>query len=130
MKNETEALKAAIMALENQSAEEFVALKEQFNVSLELFRPVNLIKSALQEVTTSPDMKDAVVNSLTGITAGFFTKKLFVGSSTNPLKQMFGTIIQFATASIVSKHVVDIRTIGHNIVSRLLKSKEDNYAEH
>lgn len=125
MKNETECLKADILALQNKSVREFETLKDQFIASVEMLRPINLLKSTFQEVTTSPEMKDAVVNSLTGMTAGFFTKKIFVGSSRNPLTRMFGTMIQFATASLVSKHVVDIKTISRDLISRFLTNRKE-----
>lgn len=125
MKNATDALNDAIITLENKSAREFKVLKHQFNTTIEMFKPINLIKSTLREVTSSPGITDNVASSLTGMGAGFFTKKLFVGNSRNPLTRMFGTLIQFATASVVSKHAVDIRDFGGNLISRFLQNRKE-----
>jgi hypothetical protein len=126
MKNETDALKAAIIALEKKSADEFIVLKQNFSARMEALRPINLIKNTFTDVANSTEIKESVVSGLAGMTAGFFTKKLFVGSSSNPLKRILGSVIQFTTARLVSKHAVDIGNITQNLVNRFLTRKEDN----
>lgn len=105
MKNENDVLKEAIMTLEGQSEVAFKALQEQFSNSIEMLKPINLIKSTLKEVTTSREINDSMVNGLAGMTAGYLTRKLVVGGSKDHLRQMFGSMVQFATARIVSKYV-------------------------
>jgi hypothetical protein len=76
MKNETDALNEQIIVLENKRNMQLRLLTEQFHISYESLKPINIIKSAFREVTSSPDLKKNVVNTAIGIGTGTITKNL------------------------------------------------------
>lgn len=120
--NETDALDQLILATEQQRADELVLVKEQFCVIYESLKPINLIKKAFHDMTSSPDIKTDIVNNAIGLGTGFLSKKLLVGNTRNPIKKLVGTVIGFAVANLVSKYTGGITTIG----SRLLKGFSSN----
>ena len=101
--NESEMLQEAIQILKEKKAFELVQLKEQYHVTYENLQPVNLIKNAFGQLTTSTEFKGNILNSIIGIASGYLTKKVLLGSTHNPIKKVLGTILQFAITNFVSK---------------------------
>jgi hypothetical protein len=115
-RNETDSLNELIVLQEQKYDMDLELLKEQFHVAYESLKPVNLIKSLFHEVTASPEIKNDMVSNVIGLGTGFLSKKLLINGSHNPAKRVFGTLIQFAVANLVSKHSDNIKTIGGNLL--------------
>ena len=126
---EAEALKQTIAVLKNKQTEEFNELKEQVHVVFESFKPVNLIKHTLQDASASPDIKSSLVNNAIGLTTGYLTRKVLIGSSINPIKNIVGAALQFAIANVVSKHPDGIKSTGSKILKRLFKNRKVEVAQ-
>ena len=103
-KNETLVLNEKIIFLQCKQADELVILKEQFHSIYENLKPINLLKNTLQNITSSPDIKSILLNSAIGITTGFLSKKILIGSSSNPIKKLLGNVLEFTIASVVAKY--------------------------
>ena len=80
-------LKESIRLLEIKQANEGVLLKEQFKETYESLKLVNLIKNALKELTSMPDLKGELLKTTASLAAGYLAKKAVVGQTHNPLKQ-------------------------------------------
>ena len=102
--NETDTLNETISLLEYRQAYELGILKEQFEVTYDSLKPINLIKSAFHEMTTSSELKGNLLNNIIGISTGYLTKKVLVGSTHNPFKRILGTVLQFAITNLVTKN--------------------------
>ena len=124
-KNGTDALNKAISSLQNKQAQELKLLKEQFHLTYESLKPINLIKSTFHEVAISPDIKNNIVNNVIGLTTGYLSKKVLMGTSHNPIKRLLGTLLQFAIANVVSKHSDKIKSTGENILLHILKYRKE-----
>jgi hypothetical protein len=105
MKNATETLDERILMLEGRKAYEFEQLKDQWHTTYESLKPVNLIKSAFHEVSTSPEVKHNLVGNLVGLATGYVSKKILFGSTHNPISKLAAGIVQFAVTNIVGKKV-------------------------
>jgi hypothetical protein len=101
--NSTETLGQMISLLEQKQAIEAQSLRRQYRVAYESVKPLNLVKSALDNVISSPDLKHNILNTVVGLTSGYISKKLLMGSSKNPFKRILGTVLQFAVTNIVAK---------------------------
>lgn len=117
-------LNAAILLLENRQTEEGFLLKEQFKITYESLKPINFIRSTFKELVTAPDFKEDLLNTSLSLAAGYFSKKLAIGSTNNPFKQILGSFLQMGVTSIVSKNSDDIRTKFMDIVSVIFQKKE------
>jgi hypothetical protein len=120
MKNEANILQEKIALLENQQTREIQALREQIHATYESLKPLNFLKNTLEEVSSSPDLKDNILNSVIGLTTGYLSKKVLVGSTHNPFKQLAGTLIQFVIGNVVAKHSETIKAIGEVVLRRIL----------
>lgn len=102
--NETDLLDQTILSLKLKQAEEFDSLKNQFHATYESIKPINLIKNAFSTLTDSPVIKNNILNNVIGLSTGYLSKKLILGSSHNPIKRVLGTLLQFVITNVVSKH--------------------------
>ena len=117
-------LREAILVLEKRQATEGKMLKEQFMLAYESMKPINLIKNTFKEVTESNDLKDNIINTSVGLATGFVSKKLFVGSSHNPLKKLFGSILMYGITNVVSKNTETIKAIGKGLFDVVIKKND------
>jgi uncharacterized protein with beta-barrel porin domain len=103
-------LREEIHLLEIKQAIETELLKEQFKITFDNLRPVNLIKNTISELTAGPDFKGNILNTTLSVAAGYLSKKIVVGSTHNPLKNIFGTLLQMGVTHLVSKNANKIKS--------------------
>ena len=111
-KSEIEALREAISLLEIRQKQELLALKTQFTLTQDSFKSMNLIKSTLQEISTSPDLRNIILNNTIAVSAGYLSKRILVGSSHNIFKKVAGTFVEFAVASVMVNQAGKMVKIG------------------
>ena len=115
-----DSLKESIRLLEIRQAEEGRALKEQFRITFESLKPVNLIKSSLNELTSSVEVKNSLFETIVSILTGYLTKKMMVSSNSNPLMKILGAVLQFGVTTLIAKNAETIRTYVMNLIERLV----------
>lgn len=108
-------LKNAILLLETDQTIQGQLLKEQFNFAYESFKPVNLIKSTVKDLASSPYLIDNILATGIGIATGFLSKKIFVGSSGNLFRKLLGSFLQAGVTNTVSQHPDTIKSFGQLI---------------
>jgi hypothetical protein len=123
--NSTTNLRDAILKLESAQAQEGKILKEQFQLAYESVKPINLIKNTFKEVTASQSLKENLLNTAVGITAGYLSKKLVEGTSDSPFKKLLGTALMFGITNAVAKNpdAVKAAAKGLFIIIHQLKTK-------
>lgn len=102
-KNATTNLDERILMLQARKSGEWEELKEQFELTKESLRPMNLVKGAFHDITSSPEIKKNIVGNLVGLASGYVSKKIVFGGTHNPLKKIAGAILQFAVTNFVGK---------------------------
>ncbi len=112
-------LREAIRQMEDKWKDEGKIVKEQFEVTYESIKPINLIKSTLQEVGSSPELRGNVLNASVGLAAGFVSKAVFVGFSANPVRKLVGTLLMFGITNFVAKRSDLIGRIGRNLMAKI-----------
>lgn len=119
-------LNEEIETLQLKQVEYRKALNEQVRLTAQSLRPVNLIKSSLKDLFTSPDLKDNLVNSSLGIGAGYITNKVITGASHNPIKKIIGTLLQLGVTNLVSNNGEVIKSGAANLFKKLFANKKQN----
>jgi len=128
MQNITSAagLKDAIQLLEIEQADKGRLLKEQFYRTYESFRPVNLLKGTLKDITSSPYLIDNILSTGIGLASGFLSKKVFIGTSGNKLRKLIGYVLQFGVTNLIAQHPDVIRSFGRFFFQLFNRKKEIN----
>jgi len=122
MKNMSE-LNSTILLLEKKQAVEGALLREQIKMTYESLKPVNIIMNTLEELVATPNFKDDLVNTSISLAAGYFSKKLAIGSSNNLLKQLLGGILQISVTNLVSRKSDNIRSKFMEILNVIFEKK-------
>jgi hypothetical protein len=117
-------LKEAIQLLEVEQELRGQLLKEQFFITYESFKPVNLIRNALKSAVNSPNLINNVLGSVVGLATGYVSNKVVVGASANIFRRLFGSLIQMGVSNLVAQHPEDIKSIGLDIIHRIFGKKE------
>ncbi|MBL0137082.1 MAG: hypothetical protein IPP86_00965 [Bacteroidetes bacterium] len=123
--NETDALNKSILLLQNKQEDELVLLKEQFHITYESLKPINIIKTTISKVVESPELKSNIVNNVIGAATGYLSKIVLFGASRNPVTRLMGTLLQFAVTNITTKHGDTIKLAGEKIIQRFMKEKKE-----
>ena len=111
--HKSEELKSAILELEAKKIVTEEAMKRQFHETLEIFKPSNILKNTVSEVSASPQFKHNILNLALGLGAGFVTNKIATGKKTGLLAKSLGTALQFGVASLIAKNKANEENIGH-----------------
>lgn len=117
-------LKEAIQILEDEQVIKKQQLKEQFLISYESLKPLNLLKNKLNDIATSPNLLDNILGTLVGLASGYVSKKIYIGASGNIIRKLFGSVLQFGVTNVVANHPDAIKSFGQFIIEHLLRKKE------
>jgi len=117
-------LKNSIQTLEAEQAIKEQLLREQFSITYESLKPINLIKSVLNDITSSPYLLDNILSTSVGLATGYVSKKVVVGSSGNVFRKLMGSVLQFGVTNIVSQHPDLIKAFGQYLIEHIFRKKE------
>lgn len=113
-------LRESILFLESKQTNEKAELIEQFKVTYESMKPGNLIKSKVNSIVGSPNLKENLLNAALSLAAGYLSKKAIIGSTNNPLRQLFGTLLQVGVTSLVAKNTEGIKSTAMSLIGKFL----------
>ena len=119
-------LKDAIQLLEVEQGIKAQLLKDQFYLTFESLKPVNLLKNTLHDISSSPYLIDNILGTALGIASGFLTNKIFIGRSGNIIRNLLGSVLQFGVTNVVAQHPETIKSLGEVIMQFILRKKGVN----
>lgn len=120
-------LKNAIQILEFELEYKEQLLKEQFYYTYESLKPVNLLKSSLHDISSSPFLIDNILGAALGLATGFLTKKIVVGVPVTIARKLLGSLLQFGVSKIVSQHTGTLQSIGQFVFQRIFRKKRNEF---
>lgn len=118
-------LKDAIRQLEEEQTVSRQLFKEQLQVTIESLNPVNLIRSTLNEAFSSSDLLGNILGTAFGLTAGYVSKKAAFGQTRNPIKRLFGSVLQTGIAALLTTYGDTIKETAIIIFKVLFKKKRE-----
>ena len=119
-------LQDAIELLEDEQAFKRELLKEQIKITYESLKPLNLIRNALKDISSLPNLSENALGSAVGLASGYLSKKIFIGASGNVIRKLIGLVLQFGITNVVSQHPEAIRSFGQFILEHFFRRKEIN----
>ena len=128
MQNITSAieLKNAIQLLEVEQAIDEQLLKEQFYITYQSLKPINLLRNTIYEITNSTDLKDSLLGTAAGLVTGYVSRKIaMIGASGNLLRGLLGSVLQLGVTNVVSQNPDTIKSIGQYIFQHILRKKRN-----
>ncbi len=131
MKNITpnDTLGNAIKLLEAKREEELKDLKEQFRLTYDSLKPINLIKNTFKEATQSTDLKNGFGNAAIGIASGFVARKIFFSSSRNPIRKLAGIVFQSIVSGLAARNSDQIKSTSQKLIHAVTNRIKSNGKE-
>jgi hypothetical protein len=120
----TDRLKKAIELLEAEQADKLQQLKGAFYTAYGRLKPVNLVKTTLNDITSSPHLVDNIIGTVLGLATGYFSKRLVIGASVSRYRKLIGAVMQFGVTNVIAKNTEAINSFGRYIFQRVLKRKK------
>jgi hypothetical protein len=126
MQNITSAaeLKDAIQLLEAEQSIKGQLLREQLFLTYEGLKPINLLKNALKEISSTPYLIDNISGTAMGLLGGFLSKKIFVGASGNLIRKLFGSVLQIGVTNLVAQNSETIKSVGQALIQHFFQKKK------
>ncbi len=116
-------LNFAILLLENKQAAEEKMLKEQFQHTYESIKPINIIKNIFKETTESQEIKDNMLNTTVGLTAGYVSKIIFERVANSPLKKLVGNAVMFTVKNAIAKNPEVVKLLANGFLNMISSKK-------
>jgi len=114
-----ETLKKSISALEHRQMEEGILLKNQFKVTFDSLKLVNVLRKMIGDIAEPSDLKDSLIQTVTGLISGYVSHKMLVRSSKNPLLRFAGIFVQYGVTNFISKNSDTIKALGLYYIKKL-----------
>lgn len=126
MENQTasELLKQLILEKEAEQKLEGVELRNQFLETYDSLKPVNIIKNTLKGIVNDPELKNSLADTAIGYAAGLLAKKITVGKSSGPVKNILGSMVQTIVSKIVANNAGGIKSLGSMILEKIIHKTE------
>jgi hypothetical protein len=118
-------LKNTIQLLEVEQAIEKQMLKEQFYTTYNRLKPVNLLRSTIQDITAAPFLVDNIIGTAVGLATGYLSNKIVVGTSGNIIRKFLGFLMQLGVTNTIAQHPETVKSFGHYIYERFLGIKRE-----
>jgi hypothetical protein len=123
IKNSAE-LKNAIAFLEIKQSEDWYLLQKEIGQFQENLKPLHLIKSAFSGLITAPSIKNDLVGTAVGLTAGLAVKAIAGGFSSNPIKKIIAAIFQFRVTNALAQKPGIVNAVSNYLIGFLDKNKK------
>lgn len=120
----TEALRRAIIALEQRQIEDARMFREQFSVTYESLKPVNVLKNIIQDLTSPSELKESLLQTTSTLFAGYVSRKIVVRSSKNPFLRLAGILVEFGVINFVSNHSETIKSVANHFIQNLFGNSD------
>ncbi|CAD0006385.1 hypothetical protein [Flavobacterium salmonis] len=98
-----DSLNQKIKFLEAQQDKEWCEIKDEIDEIKENLKPLNLIRNTVEEINETIGFKSDIAQSAISIGIGYLAKKLVIGKTDSTFKNIFGSIVQLAVTTLVSK---------------------------
>jgi hypothetical protein len=119
-------LRESILALEKKQADQWTLLRSEAGIVYENLKPVNLLKRTLHDLTSADGLMENIISPLVGLATGFVSKKIVVGKSANPFKNILGSLIQAAITNLIIRNPELIKSMGSKLVDKFFAKKGES----
>lgn len=119
----TAGLKRAIQLLEAEKAANGKLLKEQFVNTYESFKPSSLLRSTLQDISSSPNLIENIIGTALGLGAGYLSRSILPGVTAMRFGKLLSPVLQVGVTNFVAKQSGNLRSAGELMLLRIFRRK-------
>ncbi len=101
--NQKSQLATKIALLRNKQATDFLHLKDQYHITIDSFKPINLIKDSLEDAITAPGLKMTLLSGAIGFGTNYIKNNILNNTSKNPVKRVLSNVLKFAVKNFIDR---------------------------
>ena len=120
--NPNDALSNSISFLEQKRRQEMEDLKQQLRYTGESLKPANLLKSAVSDLTSSPQFKSILIKAAIGLAAGLIAKQLLARHQKSQKNQLINNAITYGVSFLASKRNNFLKAAGIYVANSLMET--------
>ena len=117
-------LKTAIQLLEVEQALNGKLLKQQFHTTYESFKPANLLRNTLHDITSSPNLIDDILGTAVGLATALVSNVVFKGLAGAGFKKVLSPVLQSGVTNFVAKNSASLRSAGEILLLRIFRKRK------
>jgi hypothetical protein len=114
-------LRTEILALEAERLRQEEDLKNSASAVVHSLKPANLIKNVFSSTVKTPGVGRGLLKGAVGLAAGFLSKKILIGGSSNLVKKAIGTVIELGVAKAVANNAGKLKSSGVKMIGKVIK---------
>ncbi len=100
-------------------------LREAMVETIESIKPINLLKSTMKNALESSELRGGLVSAALGVTAGYLSRRLFIGSHPGPVRKLIGTLLMFGVSKVITSNSEFISKIEDKLIHLVSKKELD-----
>ncbi len=124
--NNSEELEKVIIELEKRKVVQEKNLREAFISTKQSFRPINLIKSTIREITHTPEIRESAIKTAAGIGIGLLTKDMFIGRAIPVIRKLVSSALENGVQNGVKSTSNTIKAVGTVLLNQIFKRKKSS----
>jgi hypothetical protein len=122
-------LREAIIQLELKRDSQEKLLKEQFYITYESFKSINLLKKVILEIATSPGLLSGLVSTIVDLTRRRTYKNQLSEAPSASIKSIFQSLLSTSVTKLVYDNSDTLLLFGQYLIRRLFHKKEKKKKE-
>jgi|SRR5688572_9724206 len=118
----TDILNQNISLLEQKRNQDFMEFKQQLHNTGESLKPGNLIRGAVRDITSSPQLKSILIKAAVGLALGFVAKKLITRQQRTNKNEILGNALQYGISFLASNQNNLLKSAGIYVANHVIQS--------
>jgi len=119
-------LRNTIQLLKVKQSRQEQKIKDQFKRTGESLKPVNLLKSTVNHIVTSPYFIDNMVGIGIGLATGYLSRKIVSGASRHILTKLIGAILTVGVTRVADQRTEFPKAPRQVILKNIFRKRELN----
>jgi len=119
----TAELRNTIYQLELKQEMQEKKLRDQFYITYDSFRAVNLFKKVMIEIITAPGLVSSIIKTVAELVGNHSSKQAEKESENGTIKNIIRSLVKFGITKLVIENPDNIKLFGQYIVDRFIKKK-------
>lgn len=101
--NQKDQLATKIALLRHKQTSDFLHLKDQYHITIDSFKPINLIKNSIEDAITTPSITASLVKGTVGFGINYLSKNFLNPHSSNKKNTILGNVLKFVVKNFIGR---------------------------
>lgn len=101
--NQKTQLATKIAFLRSKQEKDFLHLKDQYHITIDSFKPINLIKNSIEDAITTPSITSSLVKGTVGFGINYLANNFLNPHPNNKKNTILGNVLKFVVKNFIGR---------------------------